>query len=341
MRRQIRMASVIGMIAIATNALHAEGQLLLRSGFEPPVRITEDMGTIVGADQGAFRSWEAAPAWIESSRFVYLVGPDKNLSDYMRSTITQSTGPFGNPTQVLCMQNSADDPDHPSTSRNEYSFFGRKPPHDYRQGYVRYWLKLQTDLPQRVARDKSTPWYMIMEWKEPNSRIKLSDSECRSRGEGPAGSNNYRINVGIHRDAGADTFRWVLIGQHPQPCRKTEWSYTHPTVDVPLGRWFLVEGYMKKHATRGRVYFAVDGEVVLDTDEVQPPGFVGRTQHADNPMELRFWSPLKNYHGMDWNRKGPISQWVDDFELWTDFPPGHPATRSVDGEEKVILSDSL
>ena len=82
---------------------------------------------------------------------------------------------------------------------------------------------------------------------------------------------------------------------------------------------------MKKHTTQGRVYFAVNGQVVLDTEQTQPAGFNGRTQHADNPLELSFWSPLKNYHGMDWNRKGPISQWYDDFELWTDFPPGHSA----------------
>lgn len=72
-RMQIKMIVVVGLLALAANALHAEGQLLLKSGFEPPVRITDDMGDIAGADQGAFKSWETTPAWIESSRFVYLV----------------------------------------------------------------------------------------------------------------------------------------------------------------------------------------------------------------------------------------------------------------------------
>ena len=81
---------------------------------------------------------------------------------------------------------------------------------------------------------------------------------------------------------------------------------------------------MKKHASAGRVYFAVDGQVVLDTRKTTPEGFSGRTEHADNPLELAFWSPMKNYHGMEWNRKGPVSQWYDDFELWSGFPPGHP-----------------
>ncbi len=145
---------------------------------------------------------------------------------------------------------------------------------------------------------------------------------------------NGTVNVVIHRDAGSTDFRWIITGQHPQPCRKTEWSYTNPQVDVPLGDWFLVEAYMKKHAAQGRVYFAVNGEVVLDTKQTQPSGFTGRTQHADNPLELQFWSPLKNYHGMEWNRRGSVSQWYDDFELWTDFPPGHPAARLSRRAEK-------
>jgi hypothetical protein len=188
-------------------------------------------------------------------------------------------------------------------------------------------MKLQADLPDRITRAKSTPWYMIMEWKEPNSGIKHSEEACRAAGEGPPGSNNYRINIGIQRAAGATNFRWIIHGQHPQPCRKTEWSYTNPEIDVPLGQWFLVEGYMKQHALQGRVYFAVNGKVVLDSNRTRPSGFTGRTQHADNPLELRFWSPLKNYHSMDWNRDGPVSQWYDEFELWTDFPPGHPAVQ--------------
>jgi hypothetical protein len=96
---------------------------------------------------------------------------------------------------------------------------------------------------------------------------------------------------------------------------------------------------MKKHATNGRVYFAVNGEVVLDTHQTRPKDFTGRTQHADNPLELRFWSPMKNYHSMAWNRRGPVSQWYDDFELWTSFPPGHPATRHTHPGDRVILKE--
>lgn len=313
------------LICMATATLYAQGQLLLKSGFESAVQITDDMADITGLDAACGFDWDDTPAWIESSRFAYLVNRDKNLTDYMASFIENAIGPHGNRTRVLCLQNKADDPDHASTSRNEYSFFGRKPPNEYREGYVKYWMKLQANLEELVPRDRPSPWYMIMEWKEPNSGIRYASAECRALGQGAAGSNNYRININIRREKDAPQFRWHITGEHPQPCRKTEWAYTNPDAEVPLGKWFLLEAYMKKDAVDGRVYFAVDGRVVLDTNQTRPRGFTGRTQHADNPLELRFWSPMKNYHHMDWNKHGPVSQWYDDFELWTSFPPSYPA----------------
>ena len=253
-----------------------QGQLLLKSGFEGDVRVTADMQDITGADPESGSDWGATPEWIESSHFVYLVGKDKPLADYMMSSIETMTGPHGNETHVLRMENRADDPDQQSTSRNEYSVFMKRPPHEYREGYVRYWMKLQGNLEELLPNDKATPWYMIMEWKEPDSGIRKSAAECRQCGEKAGGSNNYRINIGIHREAGAAKFQWYLTGEHPQPCRKTEWTYANPDVEVPLGRWFLVEAYMKKHPTAGRVYFAVNGQVVLDTRITQPAGFTGR-----------------------------------------------------------------
>ncbi|MFC1795261.1 DUF1961 family protein [Planctomycetota bacterium] len=293
----------------------------------------------MGIDQVSGFDWNASPSWIESSRFVYLVNRDKKITDYMASFIQTDVGPYGNTSHVLCMQNKADDPDHGSTSRNEYSFFMKPAPNNYSEGYVKYWMKLQSNLGGLVPKDKVTPWYMIMEWKEPDSGIRKSAEECRKQGERPGGSNNYRININIRREENTSKFRWFITGEHPQPCRKTEWTYLAPGAGVPLGRWFLVEAYMKKHATEGRVYFAVDGQVVLDTDITTPEGFTGRTQHATNPLPLRFWSPMKNYHSMVWNRAGPVSQWYDDFELWSGFPPGHPALRESDSSEKVIFRE--
>jgi hypothetical protein len=40
---------------------------------------------------------------------------------------------------------------------------------------------------------------------------------------------------------------------------------------------------------------------------------------------------------MAWNREGPVSQWYDDLELWSGFPPGHPALSENDSSKEVIL----
>lgn len=313
-------------------AASGESRLLLRSGFEPPVHISGDMRRLRGNDGNSQSGWGDSAAWIESSRFVYLVQREKDLTDFMASYIRQVQGPRNDSSHALCLQSTADDPDYQSTSRNEYSLFGRNAPDDYKEGYVRYWMKLEADLGRRIETDSKTPWYMIMEWKERSSDIKHDEAECRAAGQRRAGSNNYRINIGIHRQAGESAFRWVIRGEHPQPCRHTEWRYLNPTAEVPLGDWYLVEAYMRKHSERGRVYFAVNGIVVLDTDELQPDGFTGRTTHASNPLELAFWSPMKNYHSMEWNKAGPVEQCYDDFELWTGLPPGHPAAN--EGAEK-------
>lgn len=333
--------TILLLLASVSGSTYAQGQLLLKSGFEPSVSVTLDMSDIMGVEQVSGFRWDASPLWIESSRFVYLVNRNKKITDYMASFIETDVGPYGNKTHVLCMQNKADDPDHGSTSRNEYSFFMKPVPNNYREGYVKYWMKLQSNLGELVPKDKVTPWYMIMEWKEPNSGIRKSAEECKKRGERPGGSNNYRININIRREENTSKFRWYITGEHPQPCRKKEWVYLAPEASVPLGRWFLVEAYMKKHATEGRVYFAVDGQVVLDTDITTPKGFTGRTQHATNPLTLKFWSPMKNYHSMNWNRTGPVSQWYDDFELWSGFPPGHPALRDNGSSEEVIFKENF
>ena len=91
----IKIVLIASLLQIASNNSQDQAQLLLKSGFEPPVRVTGDMSDIVGADQGTHLGWETTSAWIASSRFAYLVRRDKKLTDYMASFITETKGPFG------------------------------------------------------------------------------------------------------------------------------------------------------------------------------------------------------------------------------------------------------
>lgn len=295
-------------------------KLLLKSGFEEGVFINDEMTDICGSDVSGF-SWDATPSWISSSRFEYVVGKGKNIRNFMEAAIEPTIGPFGKTTRALRLTNIGDDKDHSATSRVEFSFFGKESPDDYQQGFVRYWMKLQGNLGELIPDDRETPFYMLMEWKEPNSNNSMNAQQCKDCCNANAGgTNNYRINIGIVRNAGEKEFSWVIRGEQPQPCRIEEWKFMTDKVKVPLGEWFLVEAFMKKHTSDGRVYFSVNGQVILDTDKARPAGFTGRTQHSQEPMNLRFWSPMKNYHGMEWNKQGPVSQWYDDIELWSDFP---------------------
>lgn len=316
-------ALAIMACALMADRAAGESKLLLHSGFENNTNISADMRDIHGIDQTTGFDWDATPAWIDSTRLVYLVNRDKKLSEFMETDIVEAIGPHGNKTRVLHFQNKADDPDRSSTSRTEYSLFGRKPPHNYREGFCRYYMKLPGNLADRVPYEKRAPWYMIMEWKEPNSGMRLSAEECKKRGGTKGGSNNYRINIHIRKEEHSHDFYWQVTGQHPQPCRVTEWTSIDYTHKVPLGEWFLVEAYMKQHKTDGRVFFAVNGHVILDTDQTRPKGFTGRTQHKENPLPLRFWSIFKSYHDTDWHKTGPTHQWYDDVEVWSSFPPGY------------------
>ena len=99
----------------------------MKSGFEEGVSISDDMSRIIGSDISGY-DWEDTASWIGSSRFVYIVGRNANVIDFMESVIEKQAGPHGNETRVLRMINKADDPDHGATSRNEFSFFSKKPP---------------------------------------------------------------------------------------------------------------------------------------------------------------------------------------------------------------------
>jgi hypothetical protein len=335
----INSLTLLALISFSMN-MHSqtkvESQMLMKSGFEEGVSLSADLNNILGSDVPGF-SWTGSPSWISNTKFQYLVHSEP-LREYQESAIEQMKGPNGNLTNVLRISNIKDCPEQKATSRNEFSFYGKNAPDDFKEGYVKYWMKLQRNLPDLIEFTGESPnpiqpsqndqWYMILEWKEINSGIIKSKEECREFGGNAGGSNNYRINIGLQKLRGTNHFNWKIIGEQPQPCRVTEWDYINKEFTVPIDEWFLVEAYMKKHESNGRVYFAVNGNVILDTDIFRPEGFTGRTQHATNPLKLGFWSPLKNYHDMRWNKEGPVSQWYDDFELWSGFPQNHPALKT-------------
>ena len=319
----LKTLSLLLFLNIFCQPAFAQAQRLIHSGFEPGVSITNDLDDITGVDQSTGYDWSSNPSWIKSSRFVYLLSRTLDTSQYQNSRIITAPGPRGNSTKVLKLDNLKDDPANQYVSRNEFSLFayqdGDGP--EYTEGYSRYWMKIP-DLRSRIPLADKAPWFLMMEWKEGNTGVSKSAQECADCCGFKAGStNNYRIGIYIDKARRESAYRWRIHGQQTQPCWNTEWRYTNTTAEVPFGEWILVEAYMKKHPADGRVAFAVNGEMILDTDLTAPEGFTGRTQHKDNPIPLKFWSPLKNYIDTLWYEQGgPISLLYDDLEIWESIP---------------------
>jgi hypothetical protein len=284
--------------------------LQFKSGFEEGSLIVpfswkagRHMHRISGIDTTTGCDWDGDLPCAHSY-FVYLIG-DHLPDEHVTSDIVTVAGRDGSTTQALHMSVTADYAPAKSTTRNEWSMFYDEGDHRYEEGYVKYWMKLEDDFVERFPKEQPN-WRMMMEWKEPSSGTTTEKG----------GTNNYRINIHIVMRDGVP--RWQVIGQEVQPVRITEWEEVNADHVVPADRWFLVEAYMKKHATDGRVWFAVDGETICD--------YRGRTEHKDNPLPLKFWSIFKLYHGTKWLEAGPTHQWIDDVELWS----GMPDARSSD-----------
>ncbi len=318
----LKPLSLLLLLNVFCQPVLTQAQRLIHSGFESGVTITSDLDNITGVDQSTGYDWSSNPSWIESSRFVYLIDKDTPPGRFQDSKIIETQGPHGNTTRVLQMTNIGNDPAHGSRSRNEYSLFGHRDDsgENFKEGYVRYWMKLD-DIASRIPFGDYSKFYMIMEWKEGDSGNRYSTAQCQDCCDGSAGgTNNYRTSIYIRKERNESVFRWRIKGEQVQPCRVGEWSYTNPTEYVIFDEWFLVEAYFRKDAADGRLVFAINGRIVLDTDQTKPEGFTGRTQHASNPLPLKFWSPMKNYFDHEWSEEGPISQYYDDFELWEQIP---------------------
>jgi hypothetical protein len=309
----ITMGSVVSPAGAEDAAGQQVAVLPFFSGFTPSTAISADLRRIVGVDGNTGANWDDIGGWVDHNGFQYLAG--QPLTDFVNTDIVFTEGRLGTMTHVLRMTSIADDPNFTSVTRNELSLYSKPPPNDFKQGFVRYWAKLPPDMATRMPdRTRSTPWWVFMEWKEPPTLSKPAD-ECAPLGAG--GTNNYRINVSIRRDAGASAqFYWHVLAEQVQPCRKIEWEWSNRSVPVPTnGEWFMVRAFLKKHASTGRVYFAINNQVVLDTDVTRPPNFTGRTQHATNPKPLSTWSPLKIYHHEAWWNAGPTTMLYDEFFL--------------------------
>jgi chitodextrinase len=152
--------------------------------------------------------------------------------------------------------------------------------------YIRYWMKQQPDLYTKMG---------IHAWRS----FFWMKSNC-----------DYRIESYIYTNSSGQEY-WFTQGDNNY-CGAYQqfWYDQDTTVPVPQGAWFPVEIYWKRSTgAGGRFWTAINGRVVFD--------WQGSTK-ISNP--LLFIAPFGIYTAGGF----PAYMWVDDIEIWDDFPCGAP-----------------
>jgi len=217
--------------------------LLFASGFEADVQVDPPKArTLSGADRTSGYRWPAdLPGAHDRAYFNYLVSRDKALSEFVETRIETVPGPHGTPTRALYINVLKLDRDFKGTTRVQYNMFpgGESAADRLQQMYVRYWLKLQPNLPDVLT------WRLIMEWL----------------------NGDYRWGVYIYRDKNDKTKPyWHVKGQYlKKPGRPNHWQVSNKDVPVPLDTWFKFEVFWVHSAgPDGRVWVAIDGQTICD-----------------------------------------------------------------------------
>lgn len=274
-----------------------DGRLLFASGFESDFRVNPWRHSNghwfprpVGVDHSTGFRWPDDSLPSSGGRFYLSVVAD-DVDNYATVSADSTEGPYGATTRALRMWIREDDPDTKSGTRISYGH--RSDDGALEQLYSRYWLRFPANLHDMM--NQKGDWWLITEWRGRHDDHRLRVT-MENRGEG----------VGLVWIC--DTQELALAGG------KERWSIVwrrESSVRPIAGRWFLYEIYYRRHRTNGRVWVAMDGKVVCDV--------TGRTM---TDARLGGISLMKCYPG----RRlfyGPrtAEQWIDDFEMWTDFPP--------------------
>jgi hypothetical protein len=225
------------------------------------------------------------------------------LTNHIRDEIQSVTGPAGTTTKVLYQAIL--------TGASGYSSTPQNPHYIYKSGasaaqqsdlYFRYWLKLG-------ASSGLGSWRTLLQWKTQNDfRLNLNtttagrgvNSECNAK---PDGSAYWHVWADNEPSGGSTTF----------------WEKCDKTHAIPIGQWFKVEFFSHRGTpggTDGRVWLAINGQTYVDVSGQQMWG-----AHADVDAGKinRIMAPQMYTNANPAN--GRIEQWVDDLEIWDNFPP--------------------
>jgi hypothetical protein len=192
--------------------------------------------------------------------------------------------------------------------------------------YLSYWLRFQDNLEALMGEgDCSLNANIAYHWRVP--------FQWKTAGD-------YRVIFGVLRDrnpapdtcdftgplywavGGDNDANWYLYDAPagrceppltrcvPQPTNV--WGAENRSVPVPVGQWFKLEFFWHRSSgSGGRVWIAVDGQVVFDR-------YGPNTGEWDRPIDRIMITQLYS------STRYPIYQWVDDLQIWSGFPTAEP-----------------
>jgi len=265
--------------------------LLFKSGFEKGVYLGKPYhdggGTwfqdIKGSDHPEF-SWPIQ-LWESNATFQVLVDSSLNPSNYISNEIISTAGHNDTLSRVMrsTIHKAAE-----GWTQDPYILMDAKEKGDL---YIKYWLRMPENLPQ-VLGDGSNDdgWCTFFEWKT---------------------ATDYRIAAYIYVDDQNKPY-WYVHGDNVASdaddfVYNEFWYRENHAYPVPENKWFMVEFFWHRSTgDDGRFWWAVDGNIITD--------YHGSNKIKDPIDRIMFFTV---YSG-----KYPLSQEVDDIEIWDGFPCG-------------------
>jgi hypothetical protein len=262
---------------------------------------------ILGTDSTTGFTWPPKVSGSTSGSFQLLVNPPATgpfptpvtVNNYMTNKIQYVTGHTGAPTRALfseitqsgcCGVLSMDT--NPAANGSTQNPYIISPANDTPDLYISYWVKFQPDLLQKL----NNTWRALFE-------TKTTDTD-------------YRFSVGIASYGGAPYWRVITDGWTPQ--YKENWKKENSGVPVPVGEWFKLEVFWHRSTgSDGRAWAAVNGQVIGD---FSGPTIGPNRSRIDRIMVSQLYS----------GSAYPISQWVDDLQIWSTFPTAVPGSAWYD-----------
>jgi hypothetical protein len=154
----------------------------------------------------------------------------------------------------------------------------------FNQLYMRYALKFPQNLGDKLG---EKGWLTFAEYKT---------------------YSDYRLAIYVYSDINKKLY-WHVHGDNVvagyDTTYKKFWERDNKSIAVPENEWFNVEIFWNHSIENGRVWIAINGKVIVD--------YQGVIQRDEKINQIMFFT---NY------ASNPIEQWIDDIEIWSDFPCG-------------------